>query len=257
METTNQDEYLNQTLQLAIERMRDAGYSLDAIIDIEINPDLQFMGYAKIDSHSSTIVIADWALDSEMLGGLILHELAHIYFTENQYPSHKPELIQEIIYSIIHSEGLSNVEGSFLTECFSHLQNILVDDLVFELMNSKKETKLIQEFFLTWMSDFPTGNHIVDASLLTRNAFAIASLKRRNIFFNVDKEMESRNEKFLSFYKIDKTDTNNSKKFIRLETFLETINLKNDSNFRNILLQYFELLINLLQPKDIFLDKLK
>ncbi|MBE18631.1 MAG: hypothetical protein CMO11_01480 [Thaumarchaeota archaeon] len=257
METTNQDESVNQTLQFAIERMQDAGYSIDAIINIEIDPDLQFMGYAKIDSHSSTIVIADWALDSQMLGGLILHELAHIYFTENQSPSHQQELIQEIIHSIIHSEGLNNAEGSFLTESFTHLQNILVDDLVFELLNSEKETKLVQEFFLTWMSDLPTGNHIVDASLLTRNAFAIASLKRRNIFFNVDKEMERRNEKFLSFYKIDDTDTNNSEKFIKLETFLITINLKNDSNFRNILLQYFELLLNLLQPKDIFLDKLK
>ena len=165
--------------------------------------------------------------------------------------------LQEIIHSIIHSEGLNNAEGSFLTESFTHLQNILVDDLVFELLNSEKETKLVQEFFLTWMSDLPTGNHIVDASLLTRNAFAIASLKRRNIFLNVDKEMERRNEKFLSFYKIDDTDTNNSEKFIKLETFLITINLKNDSDFKNILLQYFELLLNLLQPKDIFLDKFK
>ena len=41
METTNQDESVNQTLQFSIERMQDAGYSIDAIINIEIDPDLQ------------------------------------------------------------------------------------------------------------------------------------------------------------------------------------------------------------------------
>ena len=110
------------------------------------------------------------------------------------------------------------------------------------------------------MSDTPTGNKIVDSSLLTRNAFTIASLKRRNLFFYVDKEMERRNEKFLSFYKINETDTNTSGKFTKLETLLKNINLDDIAtwdDFEDMLSEYFDLLIDLLQHKDVFLDKLK
>ena len=82
LKSTSQDEFLEESLDLAIKNMKNAGYELQNIVSIEIDPELQFMGYAKIDLNKSSIVVADWALDSDMLNGLILHELAHIYFTE-------------------------------------------------------------------------------------------------------------------------------------------------------------------------------
>ena len=54
--------------------------------------------------------------------------------------------------------------------------------------------------------------------------------------------MERRNEKFLSFYKINETDTNTSGKFTKLETLLKNINLDDITtwgDFRNILSEYF------------------
>ena len=78
MKTANQDKFLEESLELAVKNMKNAGYELQNNVSIEIDSELQFMGYAKIDSNNSSIVVADWALDSDMLNGLILHELAHI-----------------------------------------------------------------------------------------------------------------------------------------------------------------------------------
>ena len=126
MKSTSQDEVLEESLDLAIKNMKSAGYELQNIVSIEIDPELQFMGYAKIDSDKSSIVVADWALDSDMLNGLILHELAHIYFTEINSPSHQTEIINEVMSHVVEQEGLNKLEAKSLNEGFNHLQNIIV-----------------------------------------------------------------------------------------------------------------------------------
>ena len=213
------------------------------------------MGYAKIDSNNSSIVVADWALDSDMLNGLILHELAHIYFTEINSPSHQSEIINEVMSHVVEQEGLNNLEARSLNEGFNHLQNMIVDDIVFQLMDNERERKLIQNFFVTWMSDEPTGNNLIDASLLARNAFALASLKRRNLLSEsseLSKLMISKNRQFLSFYKYA-----NKQKYETYEEFLTKFELNNDGDFASVLIEYFELLMNLLRPDSKSLETLR
>ena len=248
LESKRQDEFLNQSLALAVKNMRNAGYELHNDVIIEIDPNLQYMGYVKIESRSlneglSSIVVADWALDSAMLHGFILHELSHIYYTEINSPSHQTDVIDEVLNLIIENEGLSNLESRSLNEGFNHLQNIIVDDIVFQLMNNTRDIKLIQEFFLTWMSDQPTGNNVLDTSLLARNAFARASLKRHNIFHEVSDQMNIKNERFLSFY-----EHSNKQSFEIFEDFLVNFNLNDMDDFSTKLLEYFELMITLLRP---------
>lgn len=252
MKSENQDKFLDKSLALAVRNMKDAGYELHNKISIEVDSDLQFMGYAKMDESNCSIVVADWALDSDMLNGLILHELAHIYYTEINSPSHQADIINEIMNQIIEHEGLSNLEALSLNEGLNHLQNIIVDDIVFQLMNNKRERKLIQNFFVTWMSDQPTGNALLDASLLARNAFALASLKRRNIFSDVAEQMNNKNKQFLSFYThADKM------KFEAFENFLIQFQLDNSNDFEAELMEYSELLINFLRPNNESLETLR
>lgn len=252
MKSENQDEFLDKSLALAVRNMKDAGYELHNNISIEVDSDLQFMGYAKMDESNCSIVVAGWALDSDMLNGLILHELAHIYYTEINSPSHQADIINEIMNKIIEHEGLSNLEARSLNEGLNHLQNIIVDDIVFQLMNNKRERKLIQNFFVTWMSDQPTGNTLLDASLLARNAFALASLKRRNIFSDVAEQMNNKNKQFLSFYThADKM------KFEAFENFLIQFQLDDSNDFEAELMEYSELLINFLRPNNESLETLR
>ena len=105
------------------------------------------------------------------------------------------------------------------------------------------------------MSDEPTGNNLIDASLLARNAFALASLKRRNFLdesSQLSQLMISKNRQFLSFYKYA-----NKEKYELFEGFLIRFELNNEGDFASVLIEYFELLMNLLRPDSKSLETLR
>ena len=66
-------------LAWALDRMKSAGYHISAKVSILVDPNLSIMGYARKDGRTHYVVVAGWALDSQMLGGLVLHELSHVY----------------------------------------------------------------------------------------------------------------------------------------------------------------------------------
>jgi len=176
--------------------MKQRGFIVNSSVALTVDPKLAIMGYAKKEGHSHRIVISEWALDSDMLGGLVLHELAHIYFTEMGAHSHEGELLEDVLKKLTEREGLRGKETEFLIDAFNHLQNILVDDVVFAVLD-EKELEMAMRFFAEWVSDRPSGDPVLDASLLTRNAFAIASLKRRKLP-DWNNEMHYRNKGFVS-----------------------------------------------------------
>lgn len=196
LNSTREDPSLESTLEWAMERMKQRGYEVKSRVALSVDPKLAIMGYARKDEKSHRIVISEWALDSDMLGGLILHELAHIYFTERGAHSHDGELIEEALRKISERDGLRAKESDYLVDAYNHLQNILVDDIVFAVMN-EDELENAKRFFAEWVSEKPSGDPVLDAALLTRNAFAVASLKRRNIF-DTNGDMYYRNKGFIS-----------------------------------------------------------
>jgi transposase-like protein len=181
MHAAQADRSLENTLEWAIDKMRRKGFVVKSPVTLSVDPKLVMMGYAKKEGRSHRIVISEWALDSEMLGGLILHELAHIYFTERGAHSHDGELLEEVLRSLKEHEGLRVKETELLIDAFNRLQNILVDDIVFAVMD-EKELETTKRFFAEFVSDRPSGDPVLDAALLTRNAFAVASLRRRGLF---------------------------------------------------------------------------
>ncbi len=187
---------MRRVLQWAIGRMSSAGFRVTSRVSLAVDPGLNIMGYARVSGGRQQIVIAEWALDSEMLGGLLLHELAHIYFTEKNLPSHNQRLVQEVFAEVGEGQGLNSREVQVLTEAFNHFQNIIVDDIVFKAM-AGKELALAQKFFAGWITELPSGDLVRDVGSLARNAFAIASLKRRSLF-EEDSEMKRRNDRFVS-----------------------------------------------------------
>src|SRR3989454_12179668 len=104
------DANVQRVLQWAIERMGSAGFSLASSVSLAVDPKLNIMGYAREDGGTQQIVIAGWALDSEMLGGLLLPELAHIYFTERNLHSHNHRLIPQGCNEVRRCEGLKKQE---------------------------------------------------------------------------------------------------------------------------------------------------
>lgn len=230
---------LEGVLAWAAEKMRRAGYEVPSNVSIEADQDLSIMGYAKKEGRTHRLVVAGWALDSEMLGGLVLHELSHICYLENGAPSHDPQLLGEVLLELKEREGLNQRESSYLSEGFTHLQNVMVDDMVFAAM-SPKEVMMASKFFAGWITDRPSGIPLADASAVVRNAFAIASMKRRGIREG-EEEMEARNGALLSALG-DRARSG----YESIERLLQDVPAEPDEPlFRSELLSFFETLVTL------------
>jgi len=237
------DENVQKVLLWAIERLNGAGFTLSSRVSLLVDPQLSIMGYARESRGTQQIVVSEWALDSEMLGGLLLHELSHIYFTEKHFPSHDQRMIQEVFGEIAEKEGLNRRETEVLTDAFNHLQNIIVDDLVFTAMTGK-ELSLAQRFFEGWISEVPSGDLLADVSSLTRNAFAVASLKRRGLY-QEESEMKRRNSAFIS-----SLGEQAQAGFEKLERTLEAARAKSSSSeFRAYLISYLDQIVSLMRER--------
>ncbi len=241
MRAANTDKSLQNTLQWALDRMRQKGYTVKSKVTLNVEPSLAIMGYARLDGDVHKIMISEWALDSEMLGGLVLHELAHVYYSERGACSHDSSTLEEVLEDLKEKDGLRAKETEFLIDAFNHLQNVIVDDIVFEVMG-EKEREMARKFFAEWVTDRPSGDPVTDAALLTRNAFAVASLKRRNLFVK-GSEMYYRNQALLSAL-----GSKSEQEFEWVEGFLE--GAKSDSEkekFKEALENYFDRIISLMR----------
>ena len=181
MRAARTDRSLQDTLHWAKDKMAEKGYVVRSNVTLEVEPNLAIMGYAKKEGEVHKIMISEWALDSEMLKGLVLHELAHVYFTERGASSHDSAVLEEVLDGLKDKDGIRAREAEYLVDAFNHLQNIIVDDIVFDVMEDR-EHEMVKKFFAEWVSDRPSGDPVLDAALLCRNAFAVASLKRRGLF---------------------------------------------------------------------------
>jgi len=241
MRAASTDESLQNTLNWALERMKQKGYEVKSKVSLNVEPSLAIMGYARMEEDVHKIMISEWALDSEMLGGLVLHELSHVYFAERDACSHDSAALEEVLERLKEQDGLRVKETEFLIDAFNHLQNVLVDDIVFAVME-EKEREMTKKFFTEWVTDRPSGNPVTDAALLSRNAFAVASLKRRNLF-EKDSEMYHRNQALLSAL-----GPVSEQEFEWMEGFLEGAKAEWDrEKFREELENYFDRIISLMR----------
>ncbi len=241
MHATRADRSIENTLAWAVGRMKERGYNIRSPVSLTVDPKLAIMGYARKEGEGHAIVISEWALDSEMLGGLVLHELSHIYFTEQGAHSHDGEILEDILESMKEREGLRAKETEYLIDSFNHLQNILVDDIVFDVMGDR-EQEMARRFFSEWVSDKPSGDPVIDAATLCRNAFAAASLKRRKLF-EEQSDMAYRNKEFLSAL-----GGQAEGEYQWVESFLEQASPRwGEREYRDAMKEYFEKILSIMR----------
>jgi hypothetical protein len=231
-----------------MDRLEKAGYHVRSKVRLLVDPKLDIMGYANEEDGIQHIVVAEWALQSEMLGGLLFHELAHIYHTEKRSPSHKFKVTNAIITEFSQREGLNERETGYLVEGFNHLQNIIVDDIVFTVM-LESEKRQAQRFFSGWLTEQPSGYALVDVAALARNAFAMASLKRRNLLD--ENEPQAREMAARSRTLAKQLGESAQQKYESIEEFLIKADAGwDEETFHNKLVYYLDLLVALLREKD-------
>src|SRR5207247_7735566 len=96
------------------------------------------------------------------------------------------------------------------------------------------------KFFAGWITELPSGDHVTDVGSLARNAFAIASLKRRGLYPE-DSEMKRRNDRFVS-----SLGGEVQSRFGKLEETLERVKAESgELEFRGYLASYLNHLISL------------
>jgi len=242
------DRSLQEELDWAIARLTKAGFPVRSKVRLLVDPKLDIMGYASEEEGIQHIVIAEWALQSEMLGGLLFHELAHIYHTERKSPSHRFKLTNAIITELSQREGLNERETGYLVEGFNHLQNVIVDDIVFAAME-ESERRQAQRFFSGWLTEAPSGYALVDSAALARNAFAIASLKRHHLLDEEEPEAKEMAERARML--VRQLGKSAQDKYDDIEEFLVKASPSwDEETFHNKLVQFLDMLVALLREKD-------
>ncbi|HUI00564.1 MAG TPA: DUF5781 family protein [Nitrososphaerales archaeon] len=248
MSLSKGDRTLQEELDWALDRMNKAGYRVRSKVRLLVDPNLEIMGYANEEGGIQHIVVAEWALHSEMLGGLLFHELAHIYHTERRSPSHRYKVTNAVITEVSKREGLNERETGYLVEGFTHLQNVIVDDVVFAVMLESERRQALR-FFSGWVTEAPSGYPLADSSALSRNAFALASVRRHDLALPEDpdaKEMAARSQMLA-----DRLGAAARAKYDSIEEFLTTASASwDEETFGSKLAQYLDMLVALLREKD-------
>src|SRR2546427_7933450 len=82
------EETVREARQTAIEMMRKAGYDIGTKVKGVVDAKLRFMGYTMSQGGDFTIVVSGGAVGSELLDGLVDHEMSYVYRKQTNHPSH-------------------------------------------------------------------------------------------------------------------------------------------------------------------------
>lgn len=236
----------------ALMMMRDSGYEIRGNVEIKVDRDLPFMGYSTQQQGGNVIVVAGRAVETGMIEGLLIHELCHIYRTEQKHPSHNSKLLDRVGLHLIHECQLTeDYQIQLIQQAVNHIQDLYADDLSFKVFqkNSVFGGEQAFEFFLDWISDAPTDSKSskarwLDVQTMLNNSFAISNLTRHNIP-DIDSQAENKTQAFLS-----RTDATMQREFPWFRTFMTT--LKEDlseDQFETDLVEYLIRAVKLAKTK--------
>jgi hypothetical protein len=154
---------------------------------------------------SFTIVVSGGALESELLEGLLVHEMSHVYRIQTNHPSHNAEVLEEAIDNLGKKVNLIDYQQKIIHDLLNDIQDLYADDISFRVLSGSPifESDRMTRFLQDWVKDQPskTRDAVVDgwinASIMTHNARAIAQMARHRVKDTGD-EAEQSNKKFLS-----------------------------------------------------------
>jgi len=189
----------------ALRALRESGYEISERLQVAVDPELPFMGYAMQRSGGHVIVVSVMALKSGLIEGLLIHEMCHVYRTETNHPSHNRELLHRVEQAIVHEKGITEqYQVKVIQRAVNHVQDLYADDIAFKVFQKTTSFTLEQahNFFLEWIKDKPlkeksSRERWLNIGTLLNNCFAISNLKRHNIP-DIDNQAENKVQKFLS-----------------------------------------------------------
>jgi Family of unknown function (DUF5781) len=181
------DELVGKAFNNTKQLMTKAGYKIPDSVKVTVDPRLPFMGYTKPTRQGFNIVVAGGAVGGEMLEGLLMHEMGHIYRITTNHSSHNAQILEEAIDRL--GANIPDYKQKIIHDLLNDIQDLYADDLLFKALRNSPVIRPDQmtEFLQSWVKDTPvnSGNTTQDrwanTSLMTHNARAIAQMERHHI----------------------------------------------------------------------------
>ena len=140
---------------------------------------MPIMGATKSAGSAHTLFVSRRAVESDMLDGLIAHEMGHMLRTEARHASHDPEVFRALPREV----RIPRSAGEAFDQAFNHIQDIYADDLAF-LVFGEDAGGRVYEFFASWVEGNGNqrgGDRWRNIGLAASSGFAIGNLVRHGL----------------------------------------------------------------------------
>jgi hypothetical protein len=241
-------EAINDSLDDALQMMANAGYKIGQNVQVAIDPQLPFMGYTMPLESGFRIVVSGGAAGSEMLSGLLIHEMSHIYRIQSGHPSHKPEILDDAVNQIGRKSLRYEYQRKIVHDLLNDIQDLYADDIAFQVfrMNPRTIPDQITVFLQSWVKEEPVRSADAakdrwsNASIMVHNARAVAQMQRHHVE-DVGNIALKASQKFLSQLPVDMTN-----KFDFFKTRLESLKENmTEQEYRILLAEYLKTFIEI------------
>jgi len=196
---------IKNAVSSALEAMRSSGFEISHKLEVVLDPELPFMGYATKKGGKNVIVVSSMAMKTGPVEGLLVHEMCHIYRTEQNHPSHNSELLNSIGQAVIHKNHLTeDYQIKTIQQAVNHIQDLYADDISFKVFEKSGTFTPEQafEFFLDWINDVAITpktkkDKWLNIGIMLNNSFAISNLTRHKIK-DINNRADNKVQKYLS-----------------------------------------------------------
>lgn len=128
-------------------RYAELGHRLERPVAAEIVA-MPIMGASKSLKGRHTLFVSVRAVESNLLDGLVAHELGHMLRTEEDHASHSAEVYGLISREVRIPRGAEDAFGN----AFNHIQDVYADDLAFPVFRGAEGGRAYN-FFAGWVEN--------------------------------------------------------------------------------------------------------
>ncbi len=181
-------ESVDEAFDRAMDMMRGSGFNVSQAVGVVVDNKLDIMGYTRPERDGNLIVVSENALKSGFVEGLLVHEIAHIYRSSINHPSHNRRIFSSVLRKF--SRKLKrDYQKDAVIGIMNHLEDLYADDIAFmALINGKAlSPSMLGRFIQGWVKEKParTGNSERDrwnnAIIMLSNSFAISNMERHSL----------------------------------------------------------------------------
>ncbi len=232
----------------ALGMMKEAEFAINAPVEVFVDPQLPFMGYTMPRGRGFRIVVAGKAAESELLEGLLIHEMSHIYRMQTNHPSHNGTIIEDAVDRVGKKVLSDDYQQKIVHDLLNDIQDLYADDISFQVL---RKTPLLasgqmSSFLQDWIRDKPVKSNDakqdrwMNAAIMAHNARAIAQMARHRVEDTGNKGTMA-NQRFLSQIPVSMAS-----QFEYFRNLLANLNENiTEAEYRNLLVGYLNRFVEL------------